>query len=126
MTTNLLLRNSALLLCTSLSVVSADLGELDILFLADSDSSRTQEFTSFLRENVGSVKSVPRREFRPADGARFDVVLLDWLQSEEAREEWKSKRSPLGERADWGVPTVLLGSAGLNLAVTWSIRGGSG
>jgi hypothetical protein len=30
------------------------------------------------------------------------------------------------DRAAWGKPTVLLGSAGLNLAVIWKVRGGSG
>ncbi len=34
--------------------------------------------------------------------------------------------SPLGRREDWEKPTVLLGSTGLNLAVAWKLKGGSG
>ena len=34
--------------------------------------------------------------------------------------------SPLGKREAWHKPTVLLGSAGLNLAVAWKLKGGSG
>ena len=29
-------------------------------------------------------------------------------------------------RDAWGVPTVLIGSAGLNLAAAWEVRGGYG
>jgi len=54
------------------------------------------------------------------------VVLLDWPQSNSTREDWKRGRSPLGDRNAWTKPTVLLGSAGLNLAVVWKVRGGSG
>ena len=35
-------------------------------------------------------------------------------------------KSPLGRRDEWEKPTVLLGSAGLNLAVAWKLKGGSG
>jgi hypothetical protein len=35
-------------------------------------------------------------------------------------------KAPLGTREDWKKPTVLLGSAGLNLAVSWKLKGGSG
>ena len=35
-------------------------------------------------------------------------------------------KSPLGRRDEWEKPTVLLGSAGLHLAVAWKLKGGSG
>ena len=35
-------------------------------------------------------------------------------------------KTPLGLRDEWEKPTVLLGSAGLNLAVAWKLKGGSG
>ncbi len=60
-----------------------------------------------------------------SDAAPFDVVLLDWRQGEETR-EMRKLRSPLGKREDWNKATVLLGSAGLNLAVSWKLKGGSG
>ena len=35
-------------------------------------------------------------------------------------------RPPLGSREAWDRPTVLLGSAGLNMAIAWKMQGGSG
>jgi hypothetical protein len=52
-------------------------------------------------------------------------VLLDWPQSGTMRGNWLDG-APLGNREDWDKPTVLLGSAGLNLAVVWKLKGGSG
>jgi len=60
-----------------------------------------------------------------ADAQAFDVVLLDWPQGEETR-EMRKLTSPLGQRDGWNKPTVLLGSAGLNLAVAWKMKGGIG
>src|SRR6185436_8371345 len=50
---------------------------------------------------------------------------LDWPQSELSREA-RIQGAPLGKREEWARPTVLLGSAGLNLAVAWKLKGGSG
>ena len=104
---------------------TADLDKLKVLYIGDTGTPRAQHFTGFLGKNVGQVKAASRKDFKPADAAEFDVVLLDWPQSESAREE-RQGRAPLGDRATWSKPTVLLGSAGLNLAVVWKVRGGSG
>ena len=52
-------------------------------------------------------------------------MLLDWPQSDLERQQ-RVGTSPLGKRDEWAKPTVLLGSAGLNLAVAWKVYGGSG
>jgi len=103
----------------------AELDQLRVLFVGDTHSPRAKHFAGFLQKNVGRVAVAERQNFKPAQATNFDVILLDWPQSELAREE-RSRRSPLGDRATWTTPTVLLGSAGLNLAVVWKVRGGSG
>ncbi len=123
---NSFLRSSLLLVCSSVGVGGTSLDELKVLFVGDSGSARTREYTSFLQENVGAVEYTSRNGFQQAQSSSFDVVLLDWPQSRESRLALETKKSPLGARNDWNRPTVLLGSAGLNLAVTWDLRGGSG
>jgi hypothetical protein len=83
------------------------------------------EFVPFLKEHFAKVESVTRDKFSPPLAKDFDVVLLDWPQSGGMRGAWL-EGSPLGKREDWDKPTVLLGSAGLNLAVAWKLHGGSG
>ncbi len=83
---------------------------------------RAAEFAPFLRQHFATVETVPRENFQPAQAAKFDVVVLDWPQSGGLSFE----KSPIGERAAWTKPTVLLGSAGLNLAVNWKLKGGAG
>ncbi|GAA4454498.1 hypothetical protein [Novipirellula rosea] len=99
-----------------------ELAELRVVYVG---SERANEFVDFLRQHVADVHSVDRDEFNPADGDKFDVVLLDWPQSSDARLT-RTQSSPLGPRENWSRPTVLLGSAGLNLACAWQLRGGSG
>jgi len=99
-----------------------ELKELKVLYVG---SERPEQFLPFLKQHVAQVQSRNRSGFVPADAAAFDVVLLDWPQSGEISEMRKLK-SPLGRREDWNKPTVLLGSAGLNLAVSWKLKGGSG
>lgn len=108
------------------STTKPPLEKLNVLYIGDTDSSRAKHFSAFLRENVAKVEVASRRTFKPADAEDFDIVLLDWPQSDSARDERSSSKSPLGKREDWSKPTVLLGSAGLNLAVAWKVRGGSG
>ena len=72
---------------------------------------RAADFEPFLKQHFTEVKSVSRDEFKPAQARDFDVVLLDWPQSETAR-GLRTHDSPLGKREDWDKPTVLLGSAG--------------
>ena len=88
-------------------------------------SERASDYVSFLKGKVGLVEAKERKDFQAKDADRFDVVLLDWPQGEETR-EMRKLRSPLGAREGWKTPTVLLGSAGLNLAVCWKLKGGSG
>ena len=99
-----------------------DLRELKVLYVG---SERTSDYVSFLSGKVAEIDVKSRADFKVADAAAFDVVLLDWPQGEETR-EMRKLRSPLGRRDEWGKPTVLLGSAGLNLAVAWKMKGGSG
>lgn len=86
---------------------------------------RADEFVPFLKEHFAKVDSVSREKFQPPQAKDFDVILLDWPQSGAMRGAWLDG-SPLGKREEWAKPTVLLGSAGLNLAVAWKLHGGSG
>ncbi len=97
---------------------------LKILYIGEPATARARQFEGFLRQNFAAAETVSRRDFLPARAARFDVVLLDWPQP--ADQDRMTGHSPLGERARWTKPTILLGSAGLNLAVVWKLRGGSG
>ncbi len=107
------------------AATAVDLDKLKVLFVGE-EEARTRVFEGFLAQNVGAVTTVGRQVFKPVDAAAYDVVLLDWGQSEQSDSDRKSGRSPLGPRENWSKPTVLLGSAGLNLAVVWKVRGGSG
>jgi hypothetical protein len=98
------------------------LRELRVLYVG---SERAKEYGKFLKEYVGEFDSVSREDFKPERASRFDVVLLDWPQTGEIS-EMRSLRSPLGDREQWNRPTVLLGSAGLRMAVAWKMQGGSG
>jgi len=86
---------------------------------------RPDEFGPFLKEHFARVETVARDRFQPKQADDFDVVLLDWPQSGTMRDAWLDG-APLGKREDWKKPAVLLGSAGLNLAVAWKMHGGSG
>ncbi len=87
---------------------------------------RAAEFEPLLKQHFAKVETIARERFLPAQAAPYDVVLLDWPQSNLARSQRNKASTPLGAREDWGKPTVLLGSAGLNLAVAWELKGGSG
>jgi len=101
---------------------AADLAELKVLYVG---SERASEYVNFLRGKVALAEAKRRQDFQVKDAGRFDVVLLDWPQGEATR-EMRTIKSPLGMREEWTKPTVLLGSAGLNLAVCWKLKGGSG
>jgi hypothetical protein len=114
------------LLWVSNSARAADLDKLKVLYVGEpASSARAKQVTGFLQKNVGQVSAVDRHGFRQQQATGFDVVLLDWPQSERSNEE-RQQGSPLGERSTWSKPTVLLGSAGLNMAIVWKVRGGSG
>ena len=89
--------------------------------------NRAGEFEPLLKAHFTKVESVslPRNPVTAEQVKNFDVVLLDWPQSGGMHGAWLDG-SPLGQREDWHKPTVLLGSAGLNLAVCWKLHGGSG
>jgi hypothetical protein len=101
---------------------AAELADLKILYIG---SERASDYIHFLKGKVAAIEAKSRADFQPKDADGFDVVLLDWPQGEETR-EMRKRKSPLGARDDWKTPTVLLGSAGLNLAVCWKLQGGSG
>lgn len=115
----------AALVLLSASLSAAELDQLTVLYVGDPDSPRARDFTGFLELNVAKVGTAPRAAFDSKQAVNFDVVVLDWPQSGSTVGAW-TQGSPLGERANWSKPTVLLGSAGLNLAVVWKVRGGSG
>jgi hypothetical protein len=101
---------------------ATELAELKVLYVG---SERASEFGEFLEDKVAQVAAKSRADFKVDDATPFDVVLLDWPQGEETR-EMRKLTSPLGDRDQWNKPTVLLGSAGLNLAVAWKLKGGTG
>jgi hypothetical protein len=107
------------------SAAAAPLSELKVLYVGDADLPRAAEFKGFLKLNVGQTEIANRSGFDARQAGAFDVVLFDWPQSDLAREN-RASSSPLGTRGEWSRPTVLLGSAGLNLAVAWKAAGGSG
>jgi hypothetical protein len=114
------------LLGSSPSLHAVDLATLKLLYVGEpANSMRARQIAGFLHDKVSEVKAVERRVFTPRQADGFDVVLLDWPQSGNTEAE-RQKGSPLGPRSGWHKPTVLLGSAGLNMAIVWKVRGGSG
>jgi hypothetical protein len=114
-----------ILLAVGLQAQAADLKKLSLLYIADGDAARTAAFKKLFETHVGKHEITKRQGFNPAKAQPFDVVVLDWHQDGNTQEEWK-RPCPLGDRAAWNKPTVLLGSAGLNVAVVWQVRGGGG
>jgi len=108
------------------NVQAVDLDKLNVLYVGEApNTTRAKQVTEFLQKNVGRIEAVSRQGFKQEQAASFDVVLLDWPQSDKTEQE-RLQGSPLGPRASWTKPTVLLGSAGLNMAIVWKVRGGSG
>lgn len=109
---------------------------LKVLYIGSPGTARAQAFTEFLQTRFIRAEAVARESFAPAMAARWDVVLLDWPQAQEPvivvpgnTPQIPARRiepAPLGSRASWSKPTVLLGSAGLKLAEAWRIGGGYG
>jgi hypothetical protein len=96
---------------------------LRVLYLGNADAPRAREFQAFLEQHFAKVSVAPRDGFDPAAVREADVVLLDWSQRDRGPNRLVS---PLGERSAWSKPTVLLGSAGLNLADCWAVKGSWG
>jgi len=104
---------------------AAELRDLKVLYVGNAANARATDFKAFLSTNVAQVEVAARASFDPAQAAKFDVVLLDWSQSE-SRGEFPPKKSPLGARDAWTKPLVLLGSAGLHISTVWDVKGGFG
>ena len=104
---------------------AVELRDLKVLYVGNAKSARAADFKAFLSTNVARVEVAGRVGFDPAKAREFDVVLLDWSQAE-SRGAFPPRQSPLGERNAWTRPTVLLGSAGLHMAILWDVKGGFG
>ena len=100
---------------------TAALIPLRVLYVGD----RPERYVPFLQEHFAGVESLPLTKEAPKPTEPCQVVLLDWPDTKGLRER-PLDISPLGRREDWRHPTVLLGSSGLNLAVSWRLKGGSG
>ena len=106
---------------------------LRVLYIGNKDTDRGRAYAKFLGEKFHLVGASDRKAFDPRADFRADVVVLDWSQSDIEHPQVRAPggyeshlKSPLGERAHWGMPTVLLGSAGHLLAAPWKTFGGSG
>lgn len=104
---------------------------LRVAFVGDLSSDRGKAFEAFLEQQFGAVDLVERAECEPSQLQTADVVLLDWGQNDDGIMTWfkdrnAPRRNPLGARTDWTKPTVLLGSAGLNVAASWGVKGNYG
>jgi hypothetical protein len=104
---------------------AVELRDLKVLYVGNTKSARAADFKAFLSTNVARVAVAARVGFDPATAGAFDVVVLDWSQSERSG-GFPPRKSPLGERSAWTKPTVLLGSAGLHMAILWDVKGGFG
>ena len=104
---------------------AVELRDLKVLYVGNATSPRAADFKAFLLTNVARVEVAGRVGFDPAKAGPFDVVLLDWSQSERPG-GLPARESPFGERSAWTKPTVLLGSAGLHMATVWDVKGGFG
>jgi hypothetical protein len=102
--------------------------DLRILILAKAGSDRAEQYRAFLAEHFETVVVADKNAFEPSQAAEFDIVLLDWRQDEIDHQGggFAALKSPLGERAEWSKPTVLLGSAGLLLSAPWQTSGSYG
>ena len=125
---NATLALASLLLAPSAASPSEDLAQLKVAFVGNGGTERSESFVEFLGQHVATVAFVERTESDPQALRKADVVVLDWSQQEDGVMSWISDReakrhTPLGDRAGWDVPTVLIGSAGLNLAAAWDLAG---
>ena len=105
---------------------------LRLLFLGEPGTPRTKDFEAFLAERFTSVRVADRWKWERASLKDVDLVVLDWPQTDGiskwmvAGDRTVPPVSPLGERRDWTTPTVLVGSAGLNTAWAWDVKGSFG
>lgn len=104
--------------------------DLRVLYVGDDpdtrpgSSERAQAFKRFLEARFRDVRIRTHATFKPDDRKWCDVAVLDWHQGGAGL--GSRPRSPLGRRGDWNRPVVMIGSAGLNTAMSWEVFGGSG
>ena len=101
---------------------------LHLAFVGDLQQPRGKDFVAFLRAHYARVDAVERNGCEPSQLRAADVVVLDWSQQDHGVMEWfkdkqAERRCPLGDLEHWDRPTVLIGSAGLNLAAAWNLPG---
>ena len=97
---------------------------LNVLYLGrQQDADRAEAFRDFLSSRFAKVVTAKREDFQTSLLEGIDVVLLDWPQSERPSSD---AASPLGPLENWNPPLVLLGSAGLLQAKSWSVIGSAG
>jgi hypothetical protein len=102
---------------------------LHVVFVGELESERGKDFVQFLRAQFPRVDAIERAKCSPEQLRTADVVVLDWPQEDGVMAKFHKKepcKNLLGERARWDRPTVLIGSAGLNLATEWGLPGGYG
>jgi len=100
--------------------------------LGQPDTPRGKDFAAFLGEHFAAVQLADRWQWDRSLLQETDVVVLDWPQDDGVAQWMRNgdktvvPRSPLGARADWTKPTVLVGSAGLDIAWAWDTKGAFG
>lgn len=103
---------------------------LHVAFVGELETDRGRDFVGFLRAQFPRVDALERDECEPELLRFVDVVLLDWPQQagviQWLQNKGQPRRNPLGDLERWDRPTVLLGSAGLNVAADWGLPGTSG
>lgn len=125
------------LLSSSGIIAAAELKNLRIVYLTDElRPGRSEAFSAWLKPFARSftIVTYSRTKTPTADElAQGDVVMLDWHQrslDDGTRDSWPEQAArfpnPLGKRATWGTPTVLLGSAGLMVGHSWAVAGDRG
>ena len=97
---------------------------LNVLYLSrQQDADRSEAFREFLTSRFAKFVTAKRDDFHTSLLEGVDVVLLDWPQSERPS---SGAPSSLGPLENWNTPLVLLGSAGLLQAKSWSVIGNAG
>jgi hypothetical protein len=104
---------------------------LHVAFVGDLEKDRGKDFLTFLRAHHPRVDAVERKACDPARLRGVDVVILDWSQQDDGVIAWMNDKKaprlcPLGDLEHWERPTVLIGSAGLNVAAAWNLPGAHG
>jgi hypothetical protein len=97
--------------------------DLKVLYLGNAGTPRALSYEAFLKEHFAASAAIDRRTFVPENAAGYDVVLLDWSQSDEPYRDRAALKSPLGPRESWNKPVVMLGSAGLLITSPWQTNG---